>query len=72
MNYVGKKVKQAVFGIGEIISQDEGNRVSVRFFDDSVREFVAPPCSGSAPIRRADGPLPMASFVISYQLSCAI
>jgi len=44
MNYVGKKVKHAVFGSGEIISQDEGNRVGVRFFDGSVKEFVAPKC----------------------------
>ncbi len=44
MNYDGKKVKHAIFGIGEIISQDEENRVSVRFFDGSVREFVAPKC----------------------------
>ena len=44
MNYVGKKVKHAVFGIGEIISQDDGNRVSVHFFDGSIKEFVAPKC----------------------------
>lgn len=44
MNYVGKKVKHAIFGTGEIISQDEGNRVGVRFFDGSVKEFVAPKC----------------------------
>ena len=44
MNYVGKKVKHAVFGSGEIISQDDGNRVGVRFFEGSVKEFVAPKC----------------------------
>ena len=44
MNYVGKKVKHAVFGSGEIISQDDGNRVGVRFFDGSVKEFVSPKC----------------------------
>ena len=44
MDYVGKKVKHALFGSGEIISQDADNRVSVRFFDGSVKEFVAPKC----------------------------
>lgn len=44
MNYVGKKVKHSIFGTEEIISQDEGNRVGVRFFDCSVKEFVAPKC----------------------------
>ena len=44
MDYVGKKVKHSLFGTGEIISQDEGDRVSVRFFDGAIKEFVAPKC----------------------------
>ena len=44
MNYVGQKVKHSLFGTGEIVAQDEGNRVLVRFSDSSEKEFVAPKC----------------------------
>lgn len=59
MNYVGKKVKHAVFGSGSIVSQDDQGRVRVCFLDGSTKEFVAPKCFESFlvlqdPVARAE------------------
>lgn len=43
MNYIGYKVKHKLFGVGEIISQDEENRIIVRF-SAGEKEFSAPKC----------------------------
>ena len=43
MNYIGYKVKHKLFGVGEIVSQDEENRIIVRF-SASEKEFSAPKC----------------------------
>ena len=45
MNYVGQRVRHAMFGIGVVISQDDNeNRLSVHFSDGSEKEFSFPKC----------------------------